>query len=116
MKSGSELGEYERIGVLVVRKRELLSAVARKGHAEHGGAQFSIVSCGKKTFPQATPFYLPASEPELANAGAEIQQAVAMYRPLSEGVVVVVTHQDEVYVARLELSSLEEKALGSRIH
>ena len=78
MKSGSDLGEYERIGVLVARKSELLSAVARKGHAEHGRGAVFYCELWEEAFPQATPFYLPASEPELANAGAEIQQAVAL--------------------------------------
>ena len=49
----------------------------------------------EKTLPKATPWYLPATEPEFASVGTEIQQAVAVYRPSSEGVMVIVIRHDE---------------------
>lgn len=116
MKPGSDLSEYERIGVLVARKSDLLAAAARKGYAEHGRGAVFYCEVWEETLPQATPFYLPVSEPEFANVGTDIEQAVALYRPSSEGVVVVVTEQDEVYVVRLRLPSIHDEALGSRPH
>ncbi|MFQ5968100.1 MAG: hypothetical protein ACE5MI_10890 [Acidimicrobiia bacterium] len=62
------------------------------------------------TIPQATPFYVAASEPEFALAGNDIQRAVSVYQPSSEAVVVVVTKQDEVYVVRLRQPIIEEES------
>lgn len=115
MKSDDALGEYERIGVLVARKNELLSNVAHKGYEEHGRGAVFYCEGWEDTLPRATPFYLPASEPEFAGVGTDIQEAVAMYRPLSEGVVVVVTRDNDVFVARLRLPTFEE-AFGSRMN
>lgn len=113
MKSGDDLGEYQRIGVLVARKNELLLAVARVGYEEHGRGAVFYCEGRQGGLPRATPFYLPASEPEFAGVGNDIQQAVAVYRPLSEGVVVVVTRHNDAFVARLRLPTIEE-TLGSR--
>lgn len=115
MKSEDDLGEYERIGAVVARNNELLSELARKGYENQGrGAVFYCESRGHD-LPEATPFYLPASEPEFSGVGGDIQQAVTDYEPLAEGVVVVVTRRNEVFVARLRLPTVEE-TLGTRMH
>ena len=116
MKPDRKVGEHERIGVLVARKSPLLSAVARQGYAEHGRGAVLYCEALEATLLQAIPFYLPASEPEFAKMGTDIERAVASYRPLSDGVVVVVTQEDEVYVVRLRLPSSEKQALGSGVH
>ncbi len=64
---------------------------------------------------KATPWYLPATEPEFAGADTEIQQAVAVYRPLSQSVVVIVTRHDEVFVARLRLPT-DDSTVGTRMN
>ena len=64
---------------------------------------------------KATPWYLPATEPEFASVGTEIQQAVPVYRPLSQGVVVIVTRDDKVFVARLRLPS-RDPVVGTRMN
>lgn len=116
MKLESKPGEYKRIVGIVSRKSELLWAVARRGHSQYGrGAVFYCEVWGA-TIPRATPFFVAASEPEFAMAGTDIQRAVAVYRPSSEAVVIMLTKEDEVYVVRLRLPSPEKKELTSRLH
>lgn len=80
------------------------------------GARSSYCETWDETLRQAIPCYLPACEPEFAKVGADIDRAVALYRPSSEGVVVVVTQHNEVYVVRLRLPSIEKEALGLGVH
>ena len=89
-KSDDDLGEYERVGVLVARKNDLPPVRERKSNGR-GAVFYCPVG---KTLPKATPWYLPATEPEFASVGTEIQQAVTVYRPSSEGVMVIVTRHD----------------------
>lgn len=116
MSFSRDLGEYQRIGSLVAKRSKQLSAVARIGYAEHGrGAVFYCEGWEQVLSPEA-PFYLPASAPEFEDVGTEIEQAVVRYRPLSEGVVVVITGSDEVYVVRLRLAWGDSNRQEARMH
>ena len=88
-KSEDDLAEYERVGVLVARKNDLFSAAARKGYEEHGRGAVFYCEVWEETLPKATPGTCSARSPSLLSVGTEIQRAVAVYRPLSEGVVVI---------------------------
>lgn len=116
MNAGSDFGEYERIGVLVARQSSVLAMAARRGYAEHGRGAVFYCEGWASSLPAASPFYLPVSEPEFADVGADIEQAVALYRPSLEGVVVVVTPREEVYVVRLRLPPIQDGDLGTHVH
>ena len=76
IESDDDHGEYERVGVLVARKSDLFSAAARKGYEEHGRGAVFYSETWETTLPKATPFYLPATGPEFAEVGTEIERAV----------------------------------------
>ena len=87
----------------------------REGYEEHGRGAVFCCEVWEATPPKSDALVLARYGARVCQRRTEIQQAVAVYRPLSEGVVVIVTRHDEVFVARLRLPT-DDSAVGTRMN
>lgn len=98
--------ELSRVAEILMEVRDDLRDWATASYQRQGRGAVVFSEQSSTTHSSVvTPFYMPANDPALDRAGMDVQDAVDVYDPTSECVVLFLSNAGRSFVFLLELSS-----------